>query len=275
MTIVHILNTILSTLFDLLFRPFRGFDPVWALVFVSLLTGILMVWVFGKVSNQEGIRQKKNKIRGNLLGVRLYQHDVAVVLRLQRRIFRDTLSYMGYSLAPMLALIIPLLLIIAQLNLYFSARPFQAGEQALVKARFDGIALMTQPISLKSSGGVTVETPPVRIDSQSEVAWRVRAQEAGHHRLAVQVGETTVDKGFYVEEGWGPAPGLRTSSALDLLLYPGEAPLDPDQNLKSIEVSYRPLPLAIWGWEIHWLVLFFVLSMIFAFAFKGVFGVEL
>ncbi|MDA2931050.1 hypothetical protein MYX84_14075 [Acidobacteria bacterium AH-259-O06] len=272
---MKLVNWFLTSLFGLLFWPFQGLDPVWALVVVSFLCGLLMVWVFGKVSNQEAIRRVKNKIRGNLLGVRLYQHDVRIVLRLQGRILRDTLTYMNYSIIPMLVLIVPLLLIIVQLNLHFSLRPLKPGESAVLKARLIHTVVLQENISLENPSGVKVETPGVRIDSEGEVAWRIRAQQPGRHLLTVRVGEQTVEKELYVGDRWGAVSALRSNSLLDLLLYPGEARIDASEKVKSITVQYRPLPISIWGWNVHWLVLFFVLSILVAFIFKGAFGVEL
>ena len=71
-------NKLLTLLFGLLFRPFQSFDPIWALIFISLVAGVLMLWLFGKVSNQETIRAVRDRIRGNLLGVRLFGDDPAL-----------------------------------------------------------------------------------------------------------------------------------------------------------------------------------------------------
>ena len=105
--IIDFLNRCLVFVFGLLLWPFEGVDPIWPLLLVSLLTGLAMLWVFGRVSKQGRIRQVKKSIQGNLLGVRLFQHNVRVVLGLQGRIFRETLTYLKHSLLPMLVVIPP------------------------------------------------------------------------------------------------------------------------------------------------------------------------
>lgn len=272
MTFIWFVNSVLESLFGLLFRPFGSADPFWALVFVSFLTGIFMIWVFGKTSNQEGLRSVKDRIWGNLLGVRLYQHDAAVILKLQARILRDTVRYMGFSLAPMLVLMLPLLLILVQLNLYFSVRPLRPGEAALVTVEFNDPSGLAELVALRSPEGAVVETPPVRLGPEGEASWRIRARRAGVHRLEVQVGEETIQKMLHVGEAWGAIPLLRTRSPADLLLYPGEPPIDSSSHVRSVEVGYPSL--LFWDWKVHWLVPFFILSIAFAFAFKGFFGVD-
>ena len=45
--------------------------------------------------------------------------------------------------------------------------------------------------------------------------------------------------------------------------------------LESIKINYPKRDLSLFGWNIHWMILFFVFCMVFAFALKGVVGVEI
>ena len=92
-TAIDLVNRALTPAFDLILRPLLGAPPIWALTLISLITGIVMVWIFGRVSDQATIRSLRERIRGNLIGVRLFQADIGVVLRLQRRIFTDAFRW--------------------------------------------------------------------------------------------------------------------------------------------------------------------------------------
>lgn len=273
---VKFFNGLLTSLFDVICWPFQGLDPIWAMIVISLLTGLLMLWIFGKVSNQEAIKRIKDKIRGNLIAVRLYQNDLRVVLRLQGRILRDTLSYMKYSAVPMLVIIIPVVLILIQLNLRFSVRPLRPGERALVKVRVRDVSVLRENVVLETPEGVHVETPGVRMESEREVAWRIRVERSGRYLLAIRAGGGALEKELIVGTNWGPVSAVRTGKNLmEMLLHPGEAPIDPSSVIESVEVKkYPSLAIGVFGWDIHWLILFFVLSVVFGFAFKGVVGVE-
>ncbi len=92
----------------------------------------------------------------------------------------------------------------------------------------------------------------------------------------MRVGETTVAKRLQVGEGWGPTPTLKSGSLLaDLLLYPGEPPIDGTSPVESVRIQYPPLEMRLLGFHIDWLVAFFVLSILSGFAFKGLLGVEI
>jgi hypothetical protein len=274
---VGLFNKLLTVLFDLFFRPFRAIDPIWALVVVSLVAGVLMLWLFGKVSNQETIRTVRDRIRGNLLGVRLFGDDIGLLFLLQGRVMRQTLTYLRHALIPILVMIVPVVFMLIQMNLRFAHRPLKPGESAVVKVTLRDPAAMSAGVSLKAPSGVSVETPPVRVPPLMELSWRIRAEEPGRHELLLTAdGEAALDKELVVGEHWGSTSTRRTGeSMLDKLLYPGEAPIPSSHVIQSIEVTYPPLAVRAFGWNINWIFLFFVLSIVFGYAFKGVIGVEI
>ncbi len=275
-TAVGALNAILTAVFDLLCRPLETIPPVWALTLISLGAGVLFVWVFGRVSDQPAIRARRDRIRGNLIGARLFRSDVRVVLRLQSRILWDTLGYMQRTAIPMLVLLIPVVLLLGQLNLRFAARPLQLQETAVVKVRVRDASRLAGRLSLEAPAGVVVETQGVRIAAAREVAWRVRATEAGQHVLMVNAGGEAVAKTLIAGADWTAVSRVRTGgSPLAALLSPGEPPLPTLRTIAAVEIAYPPLELVVLGWSVHWLVAFCALSLGFGFALKGLLGVEL
>jgi hypothetical protein len=69
---------------------------------------------------------------------------------------------------------------------------------------------------------------------------------------------------------------LRTGANwLTNLLYPGEAPIPNQAAIESVEILYPELDISFLGWRMNWLILFFVLSLVFGFAFKGLLGVQI
>jgi uncharacterized membrane protein (DUF106 family) len=272
---VKLLNSGINGLFDLLFLPFAYLAPLWALIVFSVLTGILMLWIFGLVSDQDAIRTIRDRIRGNLIAVRLFGDDLGVLFRLQGRLLRDNAVFLKYALIPILVMIVPVLVILIQLSLRSEARPLEPGEAALVKVTLRDAAAIDRGVSLEVPAGVVVETPGVRVASLREVAWRIRPAEPGRYRLLVHAGDEAVAKELRVGGDWGATSARRTGKGfLDVLLYPGEPPVPPGA-VESIDVKYRPLELELFGWPLNWLVVFFLLSILAGFAFRRVLGVEI
>ena len=123
---------------------------------------------------------------------------------------------------------------------------------------------MERNVTLEVGDGVKVETLGVRIPPTREVAWRVRPESSGEHVVVVRVGEDSVETHLVAGDDWGAVPQRRTGQGMwDTLLYPGEPPIP------------RTHPdLRVFGLAVNWLVAFFVLSLAFGFAFKGMLGVE-
>jgi len=273
-----IINLVMGGIFDVLLYPFRGLSPWFGMIFVSLVTSFLMLEVFKLTSNQGGIRKAKNAIKAHLLELRLFKDNMRVSLRAQGRILRANARYIACNAKPMLVMILPLVFILAQLNLWFGVSALKPGEATLVKVKLaktaDPLALA---IDLEPSPGLAVETPAVRIADGQEVAWRIRAPEKGPASLTFRVAGKTVVKPIAVAgRRFSKVSPLSVSrSIFKQLLYPGEKPLPGDTPVTSIEIIYPSKGLDLFGLSVHWLVAYFLLSIIFGFAFKGVFKVEI
>jgi len=269
------INALLTAIFDVLLWPFLRLSPFWPLAFVSLIAGIIILWIFGRISNQDAIRKIRDRIRGNLLAIRFFQDDVGVLLRLQGAIAADSLRYFGHSLIPMVVLLPPMLVLMIHLNTRFNERPLAVGETAVVKVHVQDASSLRQDISLDVPPGLTLETPPVRIPSEQEAAWRLRADEAGDYSIRVRLGDEVVEKSISVDGVWKRISPYRTSNAVGAIFYPGESVLDSSGPVQSVSIDYPELAIKVLGFRIHWIVIFLVLSILFTFALRNVMGVEI
>ncbi len=62
---------------------------------------------------------------------------------------------------------------------------------------------------------------------------------------------------------------------MEMLLHPGEAPIQGSLEVESIQINSPDRELSVWGWNVDWMILFFVFCFFFAFACKGFMGVEI
>jgi hypothetical protein len=277
-TAVSVFNTVLTFLFGLVYGALKGLGPLWSLGGISLLGGILMVWIFGKVSNQDAVQKTRGRLSAELIALRLFKDDLRVFFGIQYQILVWTLKYLKCSLIPMLILMVPTLIILIQLNLHYGLRPLRVGEHALVKVKLrDPTALARgAKISLQAPESLKIETQGVRIEEMREVCWRVRGVQAGRFDLTVSDGNSSVTKQVAVGGRLEGVSSVRTGENwVTSLLYPGEAPLPSQSAIESIEILYPELDLEIFGKHVNWLILFLVLSLGFGYAFKGVLGVQI
>jgi hypothetical protein len=239
---------------------------------------MFMVWIFGKVSNQDAIRRTRDRLSAELIALRLFKDDLRIFFGIQYQVLVWTLKYLRHSLVPMLILMVPTMIILIQLNLHYGSRPLRVGEQTLVKVKLRGPAALGQgaEISLKAPDNLKIETKGVRVEEMKEVCWRVRGVSPGRFDLTVSDGKVSVTKNVAVGGRMEGASSMRTGEHwLTSLLYPGEAPIPSQSAIESIEIRYPELDIAILGKKMNWLILFLILSLGFGYAFKGLLGVQI
>ncbi len=201
-----------------------------------------------------------------------------ILLSAQKNVVLYNLKYMQHFVRPMLFMVIPMAVVLLQLEGWFGYRPLKPGESAIVsvkKPMSEGKDVAK--VALAAEKGLTVETPPLRIPGE-EVDWRVRADEPGEHTLTLTVLGQVLQKKVVVFSNGALArvsPGAATAG----LLWGASLNSDEESPLVNaaqfIEVEYPSRAIRVLGWELHWLLVFFVLSTVFAFALKGFFRVEI
>src|SRR5215470_13959041 len=165
-------------------------SPLVLVVLLSIIIGFLMVLVFRYTSDQKAIRAAKDRLKGHLLAVRLFQDQIQVVLISYWRIIRSTGTYLRLAFMPLLYVSVSLFLLMAQVDRYMRYRPLAAGQDFLVTAIAAPAAL--DQISLQLPAGVSLTAPPVHVPAQNEVVWRVVSQMAGTHELKLAAGDDAV-----------------------------------------------------------------------------------
>jgi uncharacterized membrane protein (DUF106 family) len=280
-----IFNSVFGKIFDLIFFLFQSMNPWIGMIFISFLTALLMLFVFRFTSNQEGIRLVKNKIKAHLLELRLFKDSLSLSFKAQGNILRYNLKYISYSTKPLLVMIIPLILILIQLNIWFGYEALTPGQETILKVKLEeGHSPLDISLSLEPSSGFDIQTPPLRIEEEMEISWRLQAREEGVHDLALIInGQRLIKKLAVAQKPLSKISPLKVRrNFINELMNPGEPPFSRELPIKTIEVKYPTKDISLFGWSIPWLlgippwlVVYFVLSIILGFILKGIFKVEI
>jgi len=253
-------------------------NPWIGMIFISLLTGFLMLLVFRYTSNQEGIKRTKNKIKAHLLEMRLFPDNMRVSLKAQGNIVLANMKYISHSAKPLLFMIIPVILVLIQVNFWFGYNTLKPGEPVVLKVKLENdYNLLEVDLDIAPSSGISIETPPLRIEEENEINWRISPLKKGIYNLEIYIDRQKVSKQVSVAQTSLSkiSPKKLKGSFFDRIFFPLEAPIKKSSPVKSIEILYPEKSLPLFGINFHWLIAFFGLSIILGFAFKGVFGVEI
>ncbi len=284
-------NDVLRAVFDAALRPFAALPPIVPVTLAALAAGIFALLVYRWTSDQEALAAVKRRLFAHLLEVRLFNDDLRAVLAAQGRLLRENLTYLRLNLAPLLWMVVPFMLVIAQLQFHYGYDGLEVGDRTLLvvdlaaadtESVAAGEAVPRPLVEVEAPPGVAVETDSVWIPSLRQVVWRLRAEEPGDHELTVRTGGGAFTKSLFVADPEDGArrvrrsPTRRRAAILDQLLYPAEPSLPRGGPIERIDVQYAAASISFFGLlDVHWLIAFLVLSIALAFALRSRFGVTL
>jgi hypothetical protein len=147
------------------------------------------------------------------------------------------------------------------------------GDTVLLKATVSDTG---RSMTLDAPPGIEVQTGAVSLPSAHEIVWRIRPRTTGSYELRVRAGSEVLTKTLVVSDAVArrspvrPGPGLTGQ-----IVNPSEAPLPGSAGVAAISVPYPERPFTVGGWDIGWSGVYLLLTLAFAFALKGLFGVTL
>ncbi len=243
----------------------------------SLVCAVVVLVVLRLVSNPVTVRNRRNRALARMLEFVLFRHDPVLGMGALGRVVMADLAYLGTMVAPMLVSVVPVVLMIAQVEARLANRPLKSGETIVVKACLpDRSPVMSSDVLAAGARNVRVETAPVRIPARNELAWRARAGENGAGWIEFRVGGQRVRKSIQVG-GDGVAVSVRRERPgfWYSLMNPAEPALPADAPVLWIEAGYPALRLQVGSVNCHWLAAFIVLTMAMALVVRKPLGVEL
>ncbi len=234
-----------------------------------------MLIIFKYTSDQDGIKNQKNKLKAHLLELRLYHDDISLSFEAIKNVFLINFKYLKFSIKPMLILMWPVIIIIIQLASRYEYRPLKVGESTIISVKLANRANLTE-ISIEVPEGILIETPPLRILEKNQIDWRIKVLQVGDFKIVFQLKNNKCTKFLSVGSKFEKLASSRIAGfSLTGLLNPAEISLPSDSFIQEIRVKYPYRELSILGWKIHWLVIFFVISVSAGYAMKSVFKVQI
>ena len=276
---MNAVNTVLTTVVDWLMTLSAEWPPVVTLILISIASGILMAWIFGFTSPQRRLTRAVDLGRAQVLAIKLFKDELGTILSSLVHLFRYTGLRLWYSVPPMLVMVIPFVLLLAQLARWYEYRPLVRGETAVVE-------LQTTAKDWPKLGGVVVEPPPqisvetkpLRDDKRQSIFWRIRASQPVNETLRWRWGSDTVEKQITVVDNGNlfrpvnvrrPGPGW-----WDRLLNPGEPAFGDDSTVQGITIRHPERSTPLLGLDVPWWATFFIVSILAAMLVRPLLNVQ-
>ena len=278
--------TYIQRAIDLAMNPLDRLGPAWGIIVSSVVVTALGLVIYKYTSNQDGIKQAKEKIKGHFFEVWLYIDDLSLIARAQGGIFKQGGRYLAYALVPLLVMLAPVMLILINLEFRYDYRPFRPGDEFLVKVELKGSAVaQLNNLKLELPDGVALAAGPVRISfrdrrqrelDRMEADWRLRVEKEGTLPLRFKLGESlAAEQPLYAEANGRPRlDPVRSADFATALWYPPLMALPASSPVQEIRVDYPQADVSFFGWETWWVWPFLLVMLVAAFLLRGLIGVE-
>ncbi|HIJ71361.1 MAG TPA: hypothetical protein HPP87_08360 [Planctomycetes bacterium] len=274
--IIAWLNVPLNAAGELL-NVFVAQVPGWvSITVISAIVGVVLLVMWKYTSNQDAIGRVKDKIKANLLAMRLFKDSISVTLKAQGGVFRGAVGLLFHAVRPLLVVLVPVCLIMAQMALWYQARPLMQGEEALVTMQLNGDVDSAWPdVNIASMPTADVTIDQTRVFSQRQLYWKIKARENGLKNIVFRVDNERVEKELAVGAGFMRVSLKRPGwHWLDIFENPSEKPFGPDSVVQSISVEYPDRVSRTSGTN-WWIFYFFAASVVFGFIFKPFLNVKI
>jgi len=270
------INQLFNPIGNALFAPFVTLPPWVALTLFSAIGGIVGMWLYGLASNQDALKRVSDKTRANLLAMKLFKEEISVTFTSQGRLSLAVIQRLWLTVRPILIMSAPFVIAMSQIGARFEHRPFQPGESSIITLELSKDAWANgRKLEPTLSEGLALETPALRDAKHNTVQWRVRITEMGPHTIAWTIADQTFEKQLIAGNDLLAASAKRPATFGDQILYPSEPPFPADSPVVSIAASMPKRSTPILGFDMHWLISFILLSMIFGLLAKPFLKVQL
>jgi uncharacterized membrane protein (DUF106 family) len=249
-------------------------SPLAIVIVISLVIGLAMVVLFGYTSDQKAISIAKDQLKAHLLAVRLYRDQIPVVMGSYGKILRGTGRYLKLAFKPLLYVIIPITLLMVQIDRYLGQTPIPVNAPFLLTVYVLGNNGLDLALELPPE--ITMTAPPVHIAAENEIVWRLAGSKDGKYELKVVAAGQSAEKTVCVG---GDLPRISTvrlrGQFWNRMFSSAERALPENSPIESISINYPDRNIDIAGYGMNWIWLFFILSMVAGFVFKELLGIQI
>jgi|FLOH01.1.fsa_nt_gi hypothetical protein len=281
--VAYLAPAAMNMLFDAFDFALGWAGPFVVVTLVSALVGMLFIMAFPHVSSQNGIKAVKDRIKYNLLAIRLFQDDLGVVFRSTGKTLSWNFAYLGLNMLPMVVLAAPFMVVWFQLNALYAFQPLRAGAEQVIVVELHHSVVPSEVEIAPVEGVLISHRVNIADPEEPRIILRVTPSSDGAHDLVFRHAGAVVSK--TMEVGTHPqrlarlttaTPLAKFAEAKDPIVYFGDPVLPGDSFLQTITIDYPVRPLGFMGGgEISIMIWFVVVSMAVGFGLKGLFGVEI
>jgi len=287
-TIMELSIGIFNDFFDFLWFPHIGLGNYIFIIIFSFVSSCIILFLFKKLSNQNMIRHHRKRAIGYILQIRLYQDRLPLILSSVFNIFKHNILYLRYAFSPLVIILIPISIFTSQIDMRCGYNPMLNGQEFIVTATLadegnKNLSAAGNLTKLTCNGfnGVAVTAPPVRIPNEKSVYWRARLQNTKTAKTPfLRFGFDDIDKrvsrSLVTKSHSGKCTTMTGKLSIkNALIHNAEGFLPSSCFVDNISIRYNRATYPFLFWDFDPLIIYFIITLFFAFMLKPFFGVTI
>ncbi len=273
--VVRVINGFFTWVFDLLLAPFASV-PALGMIFISALTAVWALLLFKAVTQQDKLTHTRDQLFGHIYEMGLYQDHLGILARIQGDLAKTNFRYLFLTLPALVALTLPMIFTLGQLEGRFGYRPLKVGEEVVVTVQADDdTETSVQDLDVRLPAGLVVKAGPVRNQRKRTVSWRFGILDAGEYELEFYQGKKLMGQAkLNAERRLSGLHRETQDSLLGVMLYPASPDLRNSVGLVGLAIQWPVREVRYLGFELNWLVAFMAFSMVTGLLVKDVLKVS-
>jgi|TARA_B100002003_G_scaffold144495_1_gene133724 hypothetical protein len=235
--------------------------PLWVrLVFYGLFAGIVAMWIYSTISNQDSIRllKKMNReLRKKMLDPEL--EDFIEYRRLAWLNLKTALSLLGNVLVPVLLSVVPVIIISVWLDTFQGIAPLEKQESL--------------PVAFVPNGFNIKISPPEMMLIKDDGSIELLVSSKSSHEISIYVNKQLI---FYGNPFSPPVSTIGKKSWWNFLFFSSAGYLVEDSPLYEVRIGFQRKEIfsGLPGWASGWEVPFFFSMSIAVLLIKIIFRIH-
>lgn len=259
---------IIEGLCSALFVPLANY-PSLALTIAAAILGIVCALLYGKFSPQKRLKAVKRGIAAEFLRVLVFRRDLKTMLAAQLALLWGGVKYLLVSVPPIAVLLVPMVLILSEMNLWLGYRALKPGESALIEVQLSQLqARAATSLALTPLSSEMSVSAPVRQGKLGLGSWMLTATAQGAPQIRLATQQSSLDLPISVSESPALqrlAPNYSSDFWQQLMMPTGNASVNIQSPFEQVSLELPQRELNFFGWQTGWLAPFFILTIAFGY----------
>ncbi len=239
------------------FVPFDVLPEFWALTLLSVLTGVVMLWVVGRTTPQRRLEVARARMASAIYEMRLFLDSPRRIVSAQGRLLAWSAAYVGYLIPAFLILSIPLGLLYLHGDVRYGLAPLPADEPLLIRVDLDR-GIDGYAVALADTPELSATAPPLYIEREGRVYLRANIARKKNTTAVVRVGKIAVTKEISADPGTSRVRPERVRGVSAWWSFGDEEPISPASGVRAITLVHPDRPQSWLGlaipWWLYWLL---------------------